>query len=352
MTALLTSGSLLALLSSAIFGASTPFAKLLLGRGLGPFVLAGLLYLGAGGGLLALRLGGRVLGWRTAEVGLARADLPWFAASVALGGIAAPILLMVGLASTGAAAASLLLNLETVLTMAIAWAGFGESIDRRLLGSAALVLAGAVVLSLHGGGGVGWGAIAIAGATLGWSLDNNITRKLSAADPVQITMLKGIAAGSVNLGIGLAAGGALPPVGTLGPALLVGSLGYGASLVCFVLALRHLGAARTAAYFATAPFIGAVTGLALFGAGSAGPQLVLAGLLMAVGVALQFTERHGHEHRHEPLIHSHRHTHDRHHRHAHTAADPPGEPHVHAHHHVAPAPAHSPAPDLHHRHRR
>lgn len=340
----------LAVLSAALFGASTPFAKLLLGAGVSPWLLAGLLYLGSGFGLAVVELARRLRGAAPQEAPLRRADLPWLALVVLTGGVAGPVLLMAGLSVTPASAASLLLNLEGLATMAIAWRMFRENVDRRLLLGAAAILAGAVLLSWRGGpSGFGWGALAIAGACLAWGIDNNLTRQLSAADPVQIALIKGVAAGAVNLALAVTAGALLPDAAAIGGAALIGFIGYGVSLVLFVLALRRLGAARTAAYFSTAPFIGAVLAIAMFGE-AVTAQLVGAGLLMAVGLYLHLAERHEHEHRHEALEHEHRHVHDEHHRHGHEPGDPVGEPHTHRHAHQPLVHKHPHYPDLHHRH--
>ena len=342
-------GAPLALVSAALFGASTPLAKLLIGR-IDPWLLAGLLYAASGVGLLALTGLRRALGRGSSEAPLRRADLPWLAAVVFFGGVAGPVLLMLGLAATAASAASLLLNLEGLATMAIAWIVFRENVDRRIFAGALAILAGAVVLSWSGSAtGFGWGSLAIAGACLAWGIDNNLTRKLSAADPVQIATIKGLAAGAINLAIAFGLGAALPDLGTIAAGAVVGFLGYGVSIALFVLALRHLGTARTAAYFSTAPFLGAVLALALFDEPVTW-QLVAAGLLMAAGVWLHLAERHEHEHVHEPLEHEHRHVHDEHHRHEHVAGDPPGEPHTHRHLHGRLVHAHPHYPDLHHRH--
>ena len=198
-------------------------------------------------------------------------------------------------------------------------------------------------------GGFGLGALAIAGACLAWGIDNNLTRKLSAADPVQIALIKGLAAGAVNLVLALAAGARLPAAAAVAGAASVGFLGYGVSLVLFVLGLRHLGTARTGAYFSTAPFIGAVLAVVLFGEPLTA-RLALAGLLMAVGLYYHLSEAHEHEHAHEAMEHEHRHTHDVHHRHRHAAGDPEGEPHTHRHCHLPVVHKHPHFPDLHHRH--
>src|SRR5436190_313289 len=248
----------LAMGSAALFGASTPFAKLLLGHGVSPWLLAGLLYMGSGLGLSVVHFGRQRLGIAPAEAPLRRADLPWLALVILSGGVIGPVLLMIGLSTTTASTSALLLNLEGLATMAIAWLVFKENVDRRLLLGAAAILGGAVVLSWKGGPtGFGPGSLAIAAACLAWGIDNNLTRKLSAADPVQSAMLKGLAAGVMNLALALATGAHLPPLGPLVGAGVVGFLGYGVSLVMFVLALRHLGAARTGAYFSMAPFLGA-----------------------------------------------------------------------------------------------
>jgi drug/metabolite transporter (DMT)-like permease len=344
-------GILFALASALLFGASTPFAKLLLGT-LDPWMLAGLLYLGSGLGLGALWIGRYFIGSALAEAPLRRPDIPWLAAIVLAGGVIGPVLLMVGLTLTPASTAALLLNLESLATMGIAWLVFREHVDRRLLLGAFAILAGAILLSWDGrdsGIGVGWGALAIAGACLFWGIDNNLTRKLSAADPVQIAAVKGLIAGAVNLALSLLQGSAMPSALVLLGAGLVGLAGYGFSLVLFVLALRHLGTGRTGAYFSTAPFVGAVLAIAMLG-DPVTLSLIAAAALMGVGVYLHVAERHEHEHQHTAIEHEHRHRHDDHHQHAHEAGDLAGEPHAHRHRHAAMMHKHPHYPDLHHRH--
>jgi drug/metabolite transporter (DMT)-like permease len=344
-------GAPLAILSAALFGASTTFAKVLLGGGVSPWLMAGLLYLESGVGLGIVELVRRAAGTTRTEAPLRRTDLPWLALVVLSGGVIGPVLLMLGLAATPAGIASLLLNLEGLATMAIAWLMFRENVDRRLLAGVAAILAGAVILSWQGGpSGFGWGTLAIAGACLAWGVDNTLTRRLSAADPVQIALIKGLAAGAVNLALAVAAGAQLPDAAAIGGAAPVGFLGYGLSLVLFVLALRHLGAARTGAYFSAAPFIGAGLAVAFFGE-PVTPGLLIAGLLIAGGVYLHLAERHDHEHAHDALEHEHRHLHDAHHQHRHEPGDPLGEPHAHPHRHLPIVHRHPHYPDLHHRHR-
>lgn len=337
-----------ALFSAALFGASTPLAKALLSD-ISPWMLAGLLYLGSGVGLAGLQAARWVRGGFPSEAPLSRRDLPWMIAVILSGGVAGPVLLMVGLSTTPASSASLLLNLEGLFTVGIAWMVFRENVDRRIAIGAAAILAGALLLSWSGSlEGIGWGSVAVAGACLAWGIDNNLTRKLSSADPLQIALLKGAVAGAVNVALALSVGDALPSAGPLLGAAVVGFLGYGVSLTLFVLALRHLGSARTAAYFSLAPFAGALVAILVFGEPVTG-QFVAAAVLMGIGLYLHLMERHEHAHRHEPMEHAHRHAHNEHHQHEHE--DGTGtEPHSHPHAHRPLVHAHPHYPDIHHRH--
>jgi drug/metabolite transporter (DMT)-like permease len=340
-----------ALVSAALFGVSTPAAKVLIGS-VHPAVLAGLLYCGAGIGVAVLR---RVLPFIVTgapEVAIGRPDLPWLASAIGVGGVVGPLLLMFGLARTDAAAASLLLTLEGAATALMAWFIFHENFDRRIALGMGCLVTGAAVLSWSGtptpDGFIG--PLAIAGACLAWGLDNNLTRKVSLADPLQIVELKGLIAGPFNLVLGLAVGAALPSQSSAIIAGLVGFFGYGLSLALFVVALRHLGTARTGAYFSTAPFLGSIVAVIALGEPMTA-QLAVAGCLMALGVWLHLSEHHEHEHVHERMAHSHPHVHDEHHRHAHSALDPPDEPHTHFHEHAPMRHAHAHMPDMHHLHR-
>ena len=341
-------GILLALSSAALFGASTPLAKIMLGDA-DPWLMAGLLYLGAGLGLAAIHLSRGILPLPAVEAPLRRTDLPWLGAVIAAGGILGPLFLMFGLSRTDAAGASLLLNLEGLATMGIAWLVFRENVDRRLLFGAFAILSGAALLSWQGRASLDRGSVLIVLACVSWGIDNNLTRKLSSADPVQIAMLKGLVAGTVNLTLALAHGAPLPGIAIVAAAGLVGFLGYGVSLALFVLGLRYLGSARTGAYFSLAPFIGAVLSVTLLGEPlTAG--LAAAGGLMGIGLWLHLTERHDHGHTHDPLEHEHRHTHDDHHQHPHRPGTAPDEPHTHWHRHTRLVHKHPHYPDLHHRH--
>ncbi len=341
-------GILLALASAVLFGASTPFAKLLLGS-VDPWLMAGLLYLGAGLGLAVLHVSRGVIRLPAIEAPLRRSDVPWLGAVILMGGVLGPLLLMLGLARTEAATASLLLNLEGLATMGLAWVVFHENVDRRLLLGAFSILAGAALLSWQGGASFQWSGLLIAGACLCWGIDNNLTRKLSSSDPVQIAMLKGLVAGTVNLALALSQGAVLPSTGIVLAVGIVGLFGYGVSLALFVLGLRYLGAARTGAYFSLAPFVGAILAIPMLGE-PLSVQLIVAGCLMGFGLWLHLAEQHEHEHAHELLEHEHRHSHDVHHQHEHTPNDPQGEPHSHWHRHAPLVHRHPHYPDLHHRH--
>jgi drug/metabolite transporter (DMT)-like permease len=344
-------GVMAALLAAALFGASTPFSKLLLGS-IDPLLLAGLLYLGSGVGL-ALWIGlRRLLGTSNDEAGLQRKDWPWLSAAILAGGVVAPILLLFGLRLTPASSASLLLNLEGVLTALLAWFVFKENFDRRIFVGMVAILAGGILLSWqsHPELGVPWGSLGISGACLCWAIDNNLTRKVSAANPMQVAAIKGLVAGTVNVALAIAVGANIPETAEIFAAGILGLVSYGVSLTGFVVALRHIGTARTGAYFSTAPFIGAALSLIVL---REQPSALfwVAGGLMAVGVWLHLTERHAHSHHHDAMTHEHLHSHDEHHQHAHQPSDPPGEPHSHVHHHPELSHTHPHYPDIHHRHR-
>lgn len=343
-------GPWLALGAALLFGLSAPAAKLLAGA-LDPWLLAGLLYLGSGIGLGLYRLGRRALGHVTAEAPLGRRDLPWLAGAIVMGGVVGPVLLMYGLAAGTAVQSSLLLNLEGVFTALVAWSVFREHFDARIaIGMAAIALgAGTLAWSPSEALALEGPALLVTAAGLAWAIDNNLTRMVSGGDPVQIAAIKGLAAGSINVLLATVQQASWPGPAVVVSAGIVGFLGYGTSLVLFVLALRTLGSARTGAYFSTAPFMGAIAAaVALREPLSA--RTLLAAILMGTGVWLHLTERHHHEHQHEALEHTHAHVHDEHHQHAHPPGTPTGEPHSHAHVHEPLRHSHPHFPDLHHRH--
>ena len=343
-------GILSAFGSALLFGASTPLAKLAVSSA-DPLLIAGLLYLGSGIGLAIFRMIRAGTLTKRTETALSRTDLPWLAGAILAGGVAGPAFFLLGLLTTQASTASLLLNLEAVATAAIAWVVFLENVDKRVGAGFALILLGGILLSLpqEGGFAISGGALLIAAACLCWGIDNNLTRKISGSDPSQIAMWKGLAAGVVNTGLALVTGAKLPAMSISLGVTAIGFLGYGVSLVLFVRALRHLGAARTGAYFSTAPFAGAALAFAL-GQGRLDSAFWLAGILMLIGVWLHVSERHEHRHVHDSMEHEHLHYHDEHHQHEHSPGDPPGEPHAHRHTHARLAHSHPHYPDIHHRH--
>ena len=340
-------GVVAALVAALLFGAGTPFAKLLLAH-TSPWLLAAMLYLGSGIGLWAWR---RLRG--APAVRPSRSEWGWLAAATLCGGVAGPVLLMSGLAGLPATSASLLLNAEGVFTALLAWFVFKENFDRRIALGMLAIVAGALVLSWPGDVplAAGWPALAVLGACLAWAIDNNLTRKVSLTDASFIAMLKGLAAGATNLALALWLGASTPSAGTVLAAALLGFLSYGASLVLFVIALRHLGTARTGAYFSVAPFFGALLAVVLLGE-TVTPPLLMAGALMALGVWLHLTEQHAHDHVHAPQEHAHEHRHDEHHEHAHDneGTIDRNTRHSHAHRHLPMKHSHGHFPDGHHRH--
>ena len=339
--------ALFALLAAALFGISAPLAKSL-GASMSPVMLAGLLYLGSGLALVPLQLVRRG-GVQGAESPVRREALPWLLGAVVFGGALGPVMLIWGLQYTSGAFASLLLGLEGILTALVAALVFRESVDRRVWAAGALILAASATLALPGGGTTSWiGVMAIAGACLCWALDNNLTRQISSADPMQIAATKGLLAGGFNLALALFLGQSLPAWQQLVSALVLGALSYGVSLVLFILALRHLGSARAGAHFGTAPFFGA--GFAVLMGEPVTGWLIVAVALTALATWLVLTERHQHLHTHEPMAHEHLHQHDDHHRHEHDFPCDPAKGHAHPHRHAPLTHSHAHLPDLHHRH--
>lgn len=343
-------GVLYALLASFLFGITTPVAKLLLHDSM-PILLAGLFYLGSGIGLTICLLVVRKMKFSEGGPSLRKNDLPWLAGAIISGGVMAPVLLLIGLASTQASAASLFLNCESVFTALIAWFVFRENFDRRIFLGMLLIILGGMVLSVDFSVGLKMsrGVLLIAGACFFWAVDNNLTRKISSANPMQIACLKGLSAGLTNTLLAILIGAKLPSNAVIAASIFIGFLGYGISLVLFVLALRHIGTARTGAYFGLAPFIGAIVSITFFNEPVKLP-FISAALLMLAGLWLHVTEEHSHEHQHEEVEHEHEHVHDEHHQHEHDLDDPARVPHIHKHKHELLFHKHPHYPDLHHDH--
>ena len=337
--------------AAILYGVGLPLSKMLL-RGISPLAMAGLLYCGAFLGLAPVLAAMRLARRKGVEdtSGLKKKDIPWLAGSILSGGFAAPVLLMGGLAMSSGFSASLLSNLEGVATALIAVLFFRESTDRRLWLALGCMTGGAFLLSWNGGEGRfdALGPLLIVLSMFCWGIDNNVTRHISSRDPLQIAVIKSLFAGTVPLLLASAAGIGLSWNFNIVYALVVGAFGYGASLVLFILALRGLGASRTAAIFGVAPFVGAVVSIIILNEWL-GWVMVPAAALMAVGAWLVAAETHRHAHRHEPAVHDHPHTHDdEHHGHAH--AGPVTGEHAHEHAHAEVVHEHPHYPDMHHRH--
>lgn len=344
-----------ALLSAVLFGISAPLSKLLLAD-VGPLTLAGLLYLGAGVGLFLIQsatfLYNRRHGLAALEAPLRQSDVPWLLGAVLSGGVAAPILLMYSLQVTPAATASLLLGFEGAATALIAALLFREALGRRTWVAIGLVTLAGFLLSYDPSAawGISLGALGVLAACLLWGLDNNLIRNIAAKNPLSIAMGKGLAAGACSLLLAKVFEGGWPVLTRQVPALLLGFLSYGLSIVLFVHALRALGAARTSILFSTAPLAGVFLSIVLFH-DIPGWTFFLALPLMAAGVYLLAKEEHMHGHFHEALTHEHRHEHtDNHHTHNHSTGAPVVRSHSHTHEHTDLTHTHDHRPDLHHRH--
>jgi len=336
-----------AVIAAVLFGSTTPIAKFLISD-VHPVLLAAILYLGSGIGLTITR---HLLKSANDEASLQKSMYPWLLGAIFFGGILAPVLLMIGLKTSPASSASLLLNLEGVFTAILAWVIFKENFDRRIATGMALIIVGGVLLTGQTDFRLetSWGSLLIILACLCWGIDNNLTQKVSSNDPYQIASIKGLCAGSFNIIICIILGISHCPLEKLFAGLILGFLGYGLSLSFFVIALRHIGTARTGAYFSFAPFWGAILSILVLGEKITW-SLIAAGILMAAGLWLHLTERHEHPHEHEEFKHDHKHTHDEHHLHGHDGLEPITPEHAHAHAHEKIVHVHSHFPDIHHRH--
>jgi drug/metabolite transporter (DMT)-like permease len=341
-------GIFYALGAAVLFGASPPLAKLLLSDA-GPLVVAALLYLGAAIALTATSLLPGVR--RTEEARLRNTDLPLVSAIVLFGGILGPVLMLWGLARISAVLGSLLLNLEAPFTAVLGVLFFGDYLGRRGTVASALVIMGAALLSgVPSGLDVdAFGVLAIVGACASWALDNNLTQKISLRDPVAVARVKALGAAICLFTFVAARGNPLPRLSTVVLTLGLGVASYGLSLVLAVRAMRLLGAARQAAFFASAPFVGALLAIPLLGE-KPGVEVGVAGALIVTGLFLLLSERHAHRHAHSEIEHDHVHVHDDHHVHEHDRGMPLTEPHSHMHRHPPLSHAHPHVPDVHHRH--
>ncbi|MEO8354904.1 MAG: EamA family transporter [Chloroflexota bacterium] len=333
-----------ALLAALFFGASAPISKLLLGD-VQPVLMAAFLYLGSGTGISLVKLFQRLTSDQK-EAGIRRPDVKWLAGAIISGGILAPIVLMISLNVTPATTASLLLNFEGVATTLIALFFFRESISRRALAAILVITLASVFLSTDFTTGFGFslGALGVILACVLWGVDNNLTRNISAKDPLTIVAWKGLVAGTFSLLLGLSLGQQLPALTTILKILLLGFISYGLSTMLFIYSMRGLGAARTSALYGTAPLAGVLLSFIVFRE----PITVLFGIaavLMVAGAWLLANEEHAHFHIHMPVVHEHRHNHDEFHGH-----DESTSVHSHDHEHPRTEHKHGHMPDIHHRH--
>jgi drug/metabolite transporter (DMT)-like permease len=331
------------LLAAALFGASTPASKVLLG-GMSPLVLSGLLYLG---GAIA------VLPWalrRTELRAIDRHNWLRLLGAVVSGGIVGPVLLLSGLSLASAGSVSLWLNLESVATALLARAFFKEHLHAPTWLAVGLVVVASTLLSRATPQG-NVAVVFVALACVAWGLDNNLTATIDRFSPAQITLAKGVAAGVLNTTLGLVMTPAVPSIPHVASSLVVGALGYGASILLYIRGAQQLGATRSQLVFSTAPAFG--LGLAWAALGEPISMLqALAACMMAGAIWLWHRERHAHLHSHEHLVHDHAHRHDDgHHDHAHGPGIDPSAWHSHVHTHEAKQHRHPHQPDLHHRHR-
>lgn len=341
-------GGALALLAAVLFGLSTPLLQRF-GQGLGAFSTAALLYSGAA--FVALWMRQPV----ESEAKLQRSDIPRLLAMAGFGAVIGPVALVWGLQRTSGASASLMLTLEALFTVVLAWRLYGESMDKRVATAILLLLAGGIALVADQGNAGNTqllGLLAVLAATAAWGLDNTLSRGVADRDPAQVVMVKSALGASVSTVLAVLFGESTPALTSALALIAVGAVGYGLSLRFYLLAQRAFGAARTGSVFAFAPFIGAMGAFA-FGDRSVGWIMLIAGLLMLAGVTLHLMESHVHMHTHEVLEHEHAHSHDPknadgHHMHAHDEL--PKGMHSHPHRHSPMEHSHPHVPDAHHGH--
>lgn len=337
-----------ALLAAVLYAISSPISKLLL-KEIPPTMMAALLYLGAGFGMLILGLIRRKFYQENVEAKLTKQELPFTIAMVLLD-IAAPVFLMVGLTRTDAATVSLLNNFEIVSTSLIALLIFKESISKQLWFSIVLIVSASIILSVEDIGSVSLslGAVFVLLACICWGLENNCTRKISLKDPLQIVIIKGFGSGSGALLIAFLLGEKIHHFLYIIIGLLLGFFAYGLSIFFYIYAQRELGAAKTSAYYALAPFIGVGLSLLIFKE-IPSVSFIVALIIMMVGTYFTVSENHEHEHEHVAITHEHAHNHtDGHHKHVHDKTII-GK---HSHHHIHESNIHSHqhSQDIHHAH--
>jgi drug/metabolite transporter (DMT)-like permease len=335
-----------ALLAAIFFGASAPIAKLLLGDDIAPIFLAAFLYLGSGTGISLVKLAQRMRS-KNVEAGIKSPDIKWLAGAIISGGIVAPIILMISLQNTSASTASLLLNFEGVGTTLIALLFFKEAISRRAWTAIIVITLASIFLSTNfkSGFGLSLGALGIILACMLWGLDNNLTRNISGKDPLAIVAWKGLVAGTFSFFLAFFLGDQLPSLTIILSTLVLGFVSYGLSTMLFIRSMRGLGAARTSAMYGTAPLVGVLLSIVIFGELPSFLFIIAAGLMIG-GALLLINEQHTHTHLHTALIHEHSHERDDP-AHGHDEVD---GVHSHEHEHPTEEHDHDHMPDNHHRH--
>ncbi len=337
-------GGLLALSAAALFGLSTPLVQYF-GLGLGAFTTAALLY--AGAALVALLM--RHPPER--EASLRRSDVPRMVAMAGFGAVLGPVALAWGLQRTSGSSASLMLTLEALFTVVLAWRLYGETMDKRVVVAMVFLLAGGMALVLEQGltGETQlFGLLAVMFATAAWGVDNTLSRGVAERDPGQVVLVKSSLGVVATVFLAYILAEPTPSLSAAAALLAIGSTGYGLSLRLYLLAQREFGAGRTGSVFAFAPFIGALGAFAM-GNRTGSWMLGVGGVLMLVGVFLHLMESHGHEHVHESTEHEHAHSHDDDH-HLHTHEGKPAGKHSHRHSHDSIRHLHAHVPDAHHSH--
>lgn len=340
----MSAGIVSGLAAAVLFGAATPAAKVLLGA-LSSFQVAGLLYVGAAIGIAPFAALGR-RERHSMDAGTRRR----LAGSILFGGIAGPVLLMLGLRTMAAGSVSLLLNAEIAATTVLGVVLFGETLGSRGWAGVAGVAAAGIALSSQGGWPGATAATLVVAACVCWGIDNNLTALIDGMSPSETTLWKTAIAGATNIAIGLLVEPSTAPLPTIAMALVVGALCYGMSIALYITAAQQAGAVRAQALFAVAPFVGALLSWGVLREPVGGAHLVAAALLVG-SIVLLMSDSHSHAHRHGPMRHVHTHRHDDgHHDHGHVAGDPAGDRHSHWHEHAATEHAHPHVADLHHRH--
>ncbi len=339
---------MLAIIAASLYGLSSPASKLLLEK-LSPTVMASMLYLGAGVGMLILKIIKRLSKFQNIEASLSKKEMPYIIGMIILD-ILAPIFLMIGLTKTTSSNASLLNNFEIVVTAMISLFVFKEAVGKRMWIAIFFITLSSVVLTFEDISSFTFsiGSVFVLLACISWGFENNCTRMISIKDPEQIVVIKGLGSGLGAFFIAWISNDIKIDTAYAFIALFLGFIAYGISLLMYIAAQRELGATRTSAYYAAAPFIGVIISWIVLNEAVTASFLTAMGIML-IGTYFLITEDHEHIHIHTFEIHNHKHSHDdSHHTHSHTSEFI--GVHSHEHIHEKMAHKHSHTPDVHHRH--